>query len=1062
MDAVEPNVPAHVTTEVMTEPVPGQSSPPPPLPPSTPRRSHWLWRITRTLLLAVLIVTTAAIVFEMRTSWLQAHLLTPYARQLTWQLDAGPSPRMYYPAAGPYDLRMGYASLGGFIERMQQRGFAVSAQSRFSPMLMQYTEYGLFPPYAEKSQGGLTLFDCRREPLHVSRYPQYQIAEVASIPPLALGALLYIENRDLLDDSLPLVNPAVDWPRFFNAAVSQAGKKFGVQDHGSGGSTLATQMEKFRHSPEGRTSSGVEKLRQMASATVRAYQQGELTLAARQKLALDYLNSVPLAAAPGYGEVHGLGDGLHVWFAAPVADTMTLLNLPDPQEDADLRDRQGLALRQVVSLLIAHRRPSFYLLTGREELSALTDSYLRLLAQEQVISMPLRDAALHAKLTFRNFSSEPAYTRIDGNKARYVTRGRLGQMLGLSLYDLDHLDLAAQSQLDNRLQQQVSDYLRQLANPEFAGQIGLYGERLLSPEKAADVRYSFTLFERTAQGFVVRVQTDNTDQPFDINDSSKLELGSTAKLRVLTTYLQIIYELHQKYAQLSRDELKKQVTDPQDYLSRWAIDYLLQNPNGAVMPMLDAALDRRYSASPYETFFTGGGLHTFANFRKEDNNRIPTLRQALQESINLPFIRLLRDVVRYTLYQDPTRRLLLQDDKDPRRQEYLARFADREGKTYLTRFWRKYQGKSAEERLSTLIDGLKLNQSRLAAIYRYLSPHASAEQLAAFVHSYLPNEPLTAKRLDYLYQTYGPGKFSLPDQGYVARVHPLELWLLDYMNHHPNASFADIVHDSSVERQEVYGWLFKSRHRSARDSRIRTMLEIEAFSDIHQRWQQLGYPFDHLVPSLATAIGSSGDRPAALAELMGVILNDGVRLPVQRLSWLHFAANTPYETLLMPANDRAQQILPADVARALRAALSQVVEAGTARRIAGTFKLPDGTPLQMGGKTGTGDNRIEKVGRYGQIITSKAMNRTATFVFYIGKNHFGTLTAFVEGSSADDFRFTSALPVQVLKGMAPLLSPYLQPATDSSALGAGCPAQQSLPPLDLAALPGPPQPPSGH
>ncbi|MGL4754112.1 MAG: hypothetical protein ACRCXB_17215, partial [Aeromonadaceae bacterium] len=125
MDAVEPNVPAHVTTEVMTAPVPGQSSPPPPLPPSTPRRSHWLWRITRTLLLAVLIVTTAAIVFEMRTSWLQAHLLTPYSRQLTWQLDAGPSPRMHYPAAGPYDLRMGYASLGGFIERMQQRGFAV-------------------------------------------------------------------------------------------------------------------------------------------------------------------------------------------------------------------------------------------------------------------------------------------------------------------------------------------------------------------------------------------------------------------------------------------------------------------------------------------------------------------------------------------------------------------------------------------------------------------------------------------------------------------------------------------------------------------------------------------------------------------------------------------------------------------------------------------------------------------------------------------------------------------------------------------------------------------------
>jgi hypothetical protein len=33
----------------------------------------------------------------------------------------------------------------------------------------------------------------------------------------------------------------------------------------------------------------------------------------------------------------------------------------------------------------------------------------------------------------------------------------------------------------------------------------------------------------------------------------------------------------------------------------------------------------------------------------------------------------------------------------------------------------------------------------------------------------------------------------------------------------------------------------------------------------------------------------------------------------------------------------------------------------------------------------------------------------------------------VPGRSAENFKFTSALPVQVLKGMAPILSPYLQP-----------------------------------
>jgi len=46
----------------------------------------------------------------------------------------------------------------------------------------------------------------------------------------------------------------------------------------------------------------------------------------------------------------------------------------------------------------------------------------------------------------------------------------------------------------------------------------------------------------------------------------------------------------------------------------------------------------------------------------------------------------------------------------------------------------------------------------------------------------------------------------------------------------------------------------------------------------------------------------------------------------------------------------------------------------------------------------------------------------------------GTLTAYVPGSQSDKFRFTSALPVQVLKGMAPLLMPYLQPGTHTQCM----------------------------
>jgi membrane peptidoglycan carboxypeptidase len=968
----------------------------------------------------------------MRTSKFQAREVSKYAASLSYELKPGPSDAIRYPGDGPFDRRLGYSSLDEFLPRLIKRDFVVEAQTRFSPALLKYSDKGLFVPYAEKIQAGLSITDCRAAPLYQYNYPQQLYSSFASIPPVVVNSLLFIENRFLLDPKEPLANPAVDWPRFGMAAWSQVAKLLHVPGQSAGGSTLATQLEKYRHSPDGLTVNGAEKIRQMISATVRAYQAGPQTLEARQNVVRDYLNSVPLSAVPGHGEVHGMAEGLRVWYGSDFNQANEALSssATDPKTMAD----KGLALREMLSLMIAQRRPSHYLTKGHDELADLTDSHIRLLAQNNVIDAEFAAAALASKVTYRDWATQPTIQPIETNKGISVARSRLAGMLNRPLYDLDRLDLSATSTLQGELQTEATAYLKKLADPEFATQIGLMGERLLTPTSTTQVRYSFTLFELTPDGSRVRVQTDSTDQPFDINEGSKLELGSTAKMRVLTTYLQIISELHDKYAGMTVPELKKVDVPDQDRLSRWAVDYLIENKDRDLQKMLGAALDRKYSASPGEAFFTGGGLHVFHNFRKEDNGRIPALRDALRESINLPFIRLMRDLVRYTIYSGPNSSAeLLKDDRDPRRQEYLAEFADREGTSFLLKFWKRYKNKDTQDRLDTFLDSMRPTPIRMAAVHRYLLPQASQESFNAFVRSHLKGatltEKLTDERLVRLYEAYAPGSYDLPDQGFIAKVHPLDLWLMGYLLSHPDAKWSEIVKASQFERQEVYSWLFKSRHKGARDSRIRTMLEIEAFLDIHQRWQKVGYPFDHLVPSLATAIGSSGDRPAALAELIGTILNDGVRMPTLRIDSLHFAANTPYETQLINDPDVGKRVMPSEVATAMREALSQVVDAGTAKRVAGSFKLPDGSPLAMGGKTGTGDNRIEAIGSGGRILSSKSLNRTATFVFYIGDSHFGTLTAFVPGRSAENFTFTSALPVQVLKGMAPILTPYLQPGT---------------------------------
>lgn len=1002
---------------------------------SLPSQRRWLQflkRLVLSLLLLAAVALAALAVFEIRTSWLQSRIAAKYAERLTWTVEPGASDAIRFPSHGPFDQRLGYALMPRFIERLAARGMEVVGQARFSPELVAYADRGYFVPYREKTQAGLAVDGASGEPIYDTVYPLRQYDSFDAIPPRVVQSLLFIENRDLLDPERAHMNPAVDWPRFGRAALAQLMKVVDEDLHTPGGSTLATQIEKYRHSPDGVTYSPREKLRQMISASVRAYHAGPATLPARRELVLEYLNTVPLSAAPLYGEVHGLGDGLWVWFGADFARTNTLLAAAEG--DGEVLAAQGLALRQTLALMIAHRRPSHYLGRGRPELARLTEAHLRILAEAGVIGPRLRDAALAQVLRFRDVAVEPPSLANEMDKASTLVRTRLAGMLGLSLYDLDRLDLHASASIDQKLQQTASDYLGRLDDVEVARKTGLIGERLLTPAQVPKVDYSFTLFERTAGGNRVRVQTDTTDQPLDINEGSKLELGSTAKLRVLATYLEILAELHERYARLPAKALREVAVDDQDRLTRWVLDYLLQAEDRSLPAMLEAALERRLSASPGEAFFTGGGLHTFNNFRKEDNGRNPTIREALQESINLPFVRLMRELVRHTMYQVPgSTAKLLEDDGDPRRGEYLARFADREGQVFLRRFWRKYQGQTAGEIQAAFLDGLRPTADRFAAAFRYLHPDADLATFERFLRERLPGLELRGARLAALYQRYAPGSFDLPDQGYIARVHPLELWLAGYLMAHPDATYRDVVNASKEERQAVYRWLFRTRAKSAQDQRIYTILEVEAFLEIHRRWARLGYPFNHLVPSLASALGSSGDRPAALAELMGIIVNDGVRLHTARIERLHFAAGTPYETILAVPSGEGTRVMAPAVAAALRGALSEVVEGGTARRLAGTFVLADGSPVAVGGKTGTGDNRVVIRG-----VRGLALNRTATFVFYLGPRHFGTLTAYVIGPEAASFRFTSGLPVQILKSMAPILMPYIEKGP------AATPAKQTL------------------
>jgi len=197
-------------------------------------------------------------------------------------------------------------------------------------------------------------------------------------------------------------------------------------------------------------------------------------------------------------------------------------------------------------------------------------------------------------------------------------------------------------------------------------------------------------------------------------------------------------------------------------------------------------------------------------------------------------------------------------------------------------------------------------------------PQAGLDAFTAFLRAHLPASALASADLPELYEKYGTDKFNFNDCGYLAHVHPLELWLLNFRGIYPAASL-DQVLASAAERQQAYRWLFEARSKSAQDERILTLLEIDAFHQIHQAWRALGYPFDSLVPSYATAIGVSGDTPQALASLAGILVNQGARYPVVRIEQLHIAQATPFETLLTRQPAAGQRVLSPLIAKLVAA-----------------------------------------------------------------------------------------------------------------------------------------------
>jgi hypothetical protein len=500
----------------------------------------------------------------------------------------------------------------------------------------------------------------------------------------------------------------------------------------------------------------------------------------------------------------------------------------------------------------------------------------------------------------------------------------------------------------------------------------------------------------------------------------KLELGSTAKLRTLAHYLEIVALLHAELAPLNARARQAHQRAARDELTRWASGLMGEAPKTTLAALLEAALEREYSASPAETFFTGGGVHRFHNFENRDDLKVLSVREATWRSTNLVFIRIMQDLVAYHRARLPyDAAAVLREPASAERSRLLTRAAEDESSAALQSAVERFRRVDRDLLVKELLGSRARSPRYLTILHAaWRSDPPTEESLRRWLEDNLGAQ--APSNVSRLLRAYDNPRLTLADFAYLLDRRPLDVWVAGQLHGTPGATSDELRGRSLEPRRVAWEWLFQDRNRRAQDRRLQILIERDAFGSMTPHWRRLGFPFARLVPSLATSIGSSADRPAALAELVRIIQAGGRRVETRRFEEVRFATGTPYHTRMRVRPALGSQVVDAAVAASLRGVLAGVVEHGTARRVDGAFDSEGRTPV-VGGKTGSGDNRAGR----------RVLNRTATFAFFVGERYHGVVTAFVPGPAAAGYRFTSALPVAIVGLAAPAIAERLEPDGDA-------------------------------
>src|SRR5215472_4241320 len=104
---------------------------------------HFVVRLLRwAAIFAALALLGWGLATEARTSFLQSRIFSALTRDMSFVVRPGPSRNVRFPEWGPYDERLGYAELPGFITSLNADHFAIQRQAEWSDPLVGFVDLG--------------------------------------------------------------------------------------------------------------------------------------------------------------------------------------------------------------------------------------------------------------------------------------------------------------------------------------------------------------------------------------------------------------------------------------------------------------------------------------------------------------------------------------------------------------------------------------------------------------------------------------------------------------------------------------------------------------------------------------------------------------------------------------------------------------------------------------------------------------------------------------------------------------------------------------------------------